>query len=400
MSRRPVLTAAALAALVLPLAAGCVSNDTAGASASASAGAITVTSTADACDVSAATAPSGNVQFSVTNAGNDVTEFYLLSDDGLRVVSEVENIGPGLSRDLVVQVKPGTYFTACKPGMVGDGIRSPFTVTDSGAQVGPTGDTADQLTAASAQYLAYVKDQVGALLTSTQAFADAYGTGDDAKAESLYADARSHYERVEPVAESFGELDPKLDAREADVEAGQTWTGWHMIEKDLWQPTADANGGVAYVPLTPDQRTAAAADLVSNTQALADEVTSPTFTLEAFQIANGAKGLLDEVAASKVTGEEEIWSHTDLWDFQANVEGAKVAYEVLGDVVVAQDPDLAKQLDTRFAETFALLAAQGSFDSGFTYYDKLTPDEIKAFASSVDALSEPLSQLTTTVTGS
>ncbi len=145
MSRRPVLTAAALAALVLPLAAGCVSNDTAGASASASTGVLTVTSTADGCDVSATSAPSGTVQFAVTNAGDDVTEFYLLGEDGLRVISEVENVGPGLSRDLVVQVKPGTYYTACKPGMVGDGIRAEFTVTDSGTQVGPTGDTADQI---------------------------------------------------------------------------------------------------------------------------------------------------------------------------------------------------------------------------------------------------------------
>jgi iron uptake system component EfeO len=398
MSRRP-LVAAALAALVLPLAAACVPNDTAEPGASASAGVLTVSSTADACDVSASEVDSGTVRFAVTNAGDDVTEFYLLGEDGLRVVSEVENVGPGLTRDLVVQVKPGTYYTACKPGMVGDGIRAEFTVHDSGVEVGPTGDTADQLAAAEASYVAYVKDQVGSLIAGTQEFAAAYTAGDDEAAKALYADTRAHWERVEPVAESFGDLDPLLDLREADVEEGATWSGWHLIEKDLWQPTPDANGGVTYVPLTPEQRTAAAADLVTYTQQLVDEVNSPDFTFEAFQIANGAKELLDEVATGKVTGEEEIWSHTDLWDFQANVDGARVGYEVLADVVEAENPDLAQTLATRFEEIDALLAAQGSLETGFTSYDQLTDAQVKELAAAVDALSEPLSQLTTTVTG-
>jgi len=398
---RSTVGALALAALVLPLAAGCVSNDTASATGdSAAPGSLTVSSTADACKVSSSEAPSGNITFSVKNDGSDVTEFYLLAEDGLRVISEVENVGPGISRDLVVQAKPGTYWTACKPGMVGDGIRAKFTVTDSGTEVGPTGDTADQLKTAETQYVGYVKDQVGALIAGTQEFADAYKAGDDEKAKALYAPTRAHWERIEPVAESFGDLDPLTDAREADLEDGQAWSGWHYIEKDLWQPTAEENGGKEYTPLTDAQRQTAADDLVKYTQQLVDEVSKPDFTFEAFQIANGAKGLLDEVASSKVTGEEETWSHTDLYDFQANVDGARVGYEGLADVVKAKNPDLAAQLDQRFTEIDALLAQQGSIEKGFTSYDKLTQDQVKALASAVDALSEPLSQLTTTVTGS
>ncbi|MGY4645522.1 iron uptake system protein EfeO [Cellulomonas sp. URHB0016] len=398
MSRRTA-TALALAALVVPVTTACVPNDTAGAGASSSAtGPLTVTSTADGCEVSAATVPAGPVTFSVSNAGDDVTEFYLLGEDGLRVVAEVENIGPGLSRDLVAQVRPGKYYTACKPGMVGDGIRAEFTVTDSGTTVTPPGDAAEQLGAAESQYVAYVKDQVGALVAATQEFADAYAGGDDARAKELYASTRVHWERVEPVAESFGDLDPLLDLREADVEEGDTWTGWHLVEKDLWQPAPEANGGVAYTPLTPEQRTAAAADIVANTAKLQDQVSDPAFTFEAFQIANGAKELLDEVATGKVTGEEEIWSHTDLWDFQANVDGARVAFEVLEDVVAENDPDLAEQLTQRFAALQTLLTAHGTTESGFTAYTDLTDAQVKDLAAAVDALSEPLSQLTAAVT--
>lgn len=396
---RTARAAVAAAALALPLLAACVPNAQPGSAASTGApGALTVSSTSDACVLSSASAPSGTLTFTVTNDGSDVTEFYLLGEDGLRVVSEVENIGPGLSRDLVVQARPGTYWAACKPGMVGDGIRSQFTVTDSGQDVGPSGDTAEQLQAAESSYVAYVKDQVGALVAGTQQFADAYVAGDDDRARELYAPTRVHWERIEPVAESFGDLDPLLDLREADLEDGQEWTGWHLVEKDLWQPEPAQNGGEEYTPLTQAQRQAAADGIVENTRALSEQVTDAAFTFEAFQIANGAKELLDEVATGKVTGEEEIWSHTDLWDFQANVDGARVAFEVLSDVVAAEDPELATTLDQRFGELDALLAEQGSVEDGFTSYDELTPDEVTALAAAVDALSEPLSTLTATVT--
>ena len=177
-----------------------------------------------------------------------------LADDGLRIVAEVENIGPGLSRDLVTVAKPGSYFTACKPGMVGDGIRAPFTVTDSGADVAPTGELADQIAAATTGYVAYIKDQTEQLLTGTEAFVTAYTAGDDDEARKLYAPTRVHWERIEPVAESFGDLDPRMDLREADLAEGEEWTGWHLLEKDLWQPDAAANGGEEYVPLTDAQR--------------------------------------------------------------------------------------------------------------------------------------------------
>ncbi len=393
--------AAPVAALALAAAlTGCVDNapttspsGTAGAPAG-----LTVESTASQCTLSAATAPSGNLVFTVTNAGSDVTEFYLLAEDGLRIVAEVENIGPGLSRDLVTVAKPGQYFTACKPGMVGDGIRAPFTVTDSGADVAPTGELADQVTAATTGYVAYVKDQTEQLLTGTEAFVDAYKAGDDTAARALYAPTRVHWERIEPVAESFGDLDPRMDLRQADLAEGEEWTGWHLLEKDLWQPDAAANDGEEYVPLTDAQRATYADQLLADTRELMDRTHTDAFAAEitADVIGNGAKGLLDEVATGKVTGEEEIWSHTDLWDFQANLDGARVAYDGLRDVAVAKDPALAEQLDARFAELQGLLD-QHRAEDGFVLYTELDADQVKELSVAVDALSEPLSRLTAVV---
>lgn len=370
------------AAPVLLLAA-CTDN-----TASSKAGAITVSSTNEECVVGVAEAPSGNLVFDVTNDGSQVTEFYLLADDGLRIVGEVENIGPGLTRQLVVTAAPGSYFTACKPGMVGDGIRAAFTVTDSGEPIGPTGEIAELLATATGQYASYVRDQAAQLIVKTEQFADLYVAGHDDAARALYLDARTHWERIEPVAESFGDLDPRLDLREADLAEGEAWTGWHRIEKDLWPP---AEG---YTPMTADERAAMAEMLVTDTAELVSRVQDLTFNAD--QLGNGAKELLDEVATGKVTGEEEIWSHTDLWDFQANVDGARIAFEVLEPALRTKDEALADLLTTRFAELQTLLDQYRSGD-GFVLYTDLTADQVKELSDAVNALSEPLSELTAAV---
>lgn len=350
--------------------------------------AIAVSSTDDACEIAATEAPSGIVQFAVTNNGSQVTEFYVLGADGLQIMAEVENIGPGLTRQLVTQLAPGTFNLACKPGMVGEGIRSTFTVTDSGNDALVNADDAAVIAEATKNYAAYVRDQTDQLLVNTQKFADAYVAGNDGLARELFAPTRMHWERIEPVAESFGDLDPILDNREADLSPGEKWTGWHKIEKDLWPPAS------GYTPLTAAQRKAVADQMVVDTTTLRDRAADLTFTAD--QLGNGAKELLDEVATGKITGEEDIWSHTDLWDFQANLEGAKIMYAGLRPVVVKNDPALAKTLDTEFAKVQTLLDKYRKGD-GFMYYNELTQAQIKEISAAVDALAEPLSKLTAVV---
>ncbi|GAW51300.1 MULTISPECIES: iron uptake system protein EfeO [unclassified Nocardioides] len=384
--RTPLIVALLLAT---PLVAACTENAPAGGGDAGDARTVSVTSTDDGCDVSTAEAPSGTLTFDVTNAGSQVTEFYLLGEDGLRIVAEVENVGPQLSRQLVVNAPAGSYFTACKPGMKGDGIRADFTVTESADEPSVSADDQELVDAALTNYSAYVQDQSDQLVAKTREFVDLYEAGKDDEARALYPEARTHWERIETVAESFGDLDPRTDAREADLEPGQKWTGWHRIEKDLWPQLAED-----YTPLTPKQRAFYADDLMKNITTLDNRVQGLDYTVD--QIANGSRGLLEEVAAGKVTGEEEYWSHTDLWDFQANVDGARVGFEGLEPIVEQKDPALAKTLTARFADLQTLLDAQKT-DTGFTFYDQLGQDEIKDLANAVNALSEPLSRLTAAV---
>jgi iron uptake system component EfeO len=377
-----LLAGAALLPLVLSSCAGAASPAPA-----QDGGSIAVSSTKDACKVSASEAPSGNLTFSVKNDGDQVTEFYLLAEDGLRIVAEAENIAPGITRNLVVNAPAGKYTTACKPALQGDGVRAAFTVTDSGKPVTADANLRKLSDAAVTQYTAYVKDQTEQLVAGTKAFAAAFAAGDAAKARSLYAATRMHWERIEPVAESFGDLDPKLDLREADLEPGEKWTGWHRAEKDLFAPAG-------YKPMAAPERAALSKQLVADTEDLYQR--TRTVSLTADKLGNGAKELLDEVATGKVTGEEEIWSHTDLWDFQANVDGARIAFENLRPVLDQKNAALATELDTKFTALQAELKKHAT-GSGFKYYNELSPAQVQRLAAHVDALGEPLSKLTSAV---
>jgi iron uptake system component EfeO len=390
--KHPRLVAALVAGVSLPALAACTDNSS--SSDQGDSRTVNVTSSDDACDLSADAAPSGRLVFKVKNTGTKVTEFYLYAADGKRIVGEAENIGPGLTRSLVVNAPAAKYVPACKPGMTGSGIRGTFTVSESGEKSNASAVVQKQVEAANEQYHAYVEDEAGQLLTGTRQFVAAYKAGDDSKARSLYAATRVHWERIEPVAESFGDLDPKMDAREADLEEGQKWTGWHRLEKDLWPPK-DA----AYTALTKTERATYAEQLMADTDTLHGRIEKLSFTVD--QIGNGAKSLLDEVATGKVTGEEEIWSHTDLYDFQANVDGARVAYEGLRPVLKVKNPTLDTELEQRFSALQTLLDQYrtGSGDAaGFVSYEKLSGAEVKQLSDAVNALSEPLSQLTAAVT--
>ncbi len=397
------------AALILTslVLAGCVAKADVAAS-----DALAVTASDSACDLPTATATSGTLAFDVTNTGSEVSEFYLLAEDGLRIVGEVENIAPGASRTLTVVAQPGNYFTLCKPGMVGDGVgRAGFTVT--GDTVAASGDDAEQKQQAVSLYAAFVKDQVEQLVPAVDAFTAAYTAGDDETARTSFPQVRSFYERIEPVAESLGDLDPKIDYREVDAVAeGLDWTGFHRIEKDLWVPAQDALNadGVTpawqdWTPSTPEQRAEHADQLVADVAQLNDYVHSDEFVsaLDAQGIAgisNGAIALLDEVANGKISGEEDWWSGTDLYDFAANVEGSKMAYSLVRDFAESKDADgkkLVAAIDKGYADLEAQLATYGSADTSFVAYSTLTEADKRTLTDLINALAEPLSRLTVTV---
>ncbi|MFF1414113.1 iron uptake system protein EfeO [Streptomyces sp. NPDC058289] len=377
--RLTVVTAAAVVA-ALTAVTGCSEKSDASGD-----GTIKVAASDSACEVSAKEFPAGKVAIEVENKGSKVTELYILFPDD-RIVAERENIGPGTKATITAELKAGDYEIACKPGMKGDGIRQSVKATGSGAAV----KRSPEADAAVAAYRKYVQEQADETIPKAQAFADAIKAGDVEAAKKAYAPSRIGWERTEPVAESFGDIDPKVDVREDGLEAGQDpekdWTGWHKLEKSLFEGNKidDADKKLAETLM---------ADLAVWQKKVGEAEITPT------SMANGAKELLDEVATGKVTGEEERYSHTDLVDFKANVEGAEKAYELLKPVTSKTDPALTAELDKQFAALNNLLEKYRPNKAAyeFTSYDKVGEAERKELSDGVNALAEPLSKLAAAV---
>ncbi|MEC1624444.1 iron uptake system protein EfeO [Bacillus mojavensis] len=237
----------------------------------------------------------------------------------------------------------------------------------------------DQLAKAADEYKEYVKEQSDQLVKATEAFTAAVKAGDIEKSKTLYAKARVYYERIEPIAESLGDLDPKIDARENDVEEGDKWTGFHKLEKAIWK-----DKHISGEKATADQ-------LVKDVKELDGSIESLTLTPE--QIVAGAMELLNEAGISKITGEEERYSRIDLVDLMANVEGSEAVYQTVKSALVKDHPDLTEKLDTEFSEFEVLMAKYRTNDQAYTSYDKLSEDQIRELSTKLTTLSETMSKI-------
>lgn len=368
--RSLALTAAVAASLGL---AACGSDDGAESGATN----LQVELTDAGCTPETLKAPAGKVRFEAVNNGTSkTTEVELKNADGI-ILGERENLTPGLSGDFSLQLEPGMYDVYC--AVPGDLDRKSGKLEVTGQKAATKKPVDPALTAAVADYNAYVQEQSELLVTRTKRFAKALKAGQLQKAKDLFGPARTPFERIEPVAEAFGDLDPRIDARVNDVAKEDEWTGFHRIEQILW--TKDTTKGTEEF----------ADRLVDDVQELDRKIRS--IELQAAQLANGAVTLLNEVSAGKITGEEDRYSHTDLSDFQGNLEGSKKAFDLLKPALVARKQQaLIDEIGPRFADVQkGLDEYRRDTPLGFALYDELTDEDRKTFARQINALADPLS---------
>jgi iron uptake system component EfeO len=234
-----------------------------------------------------------------------------------------------------------------------------------------------ELEAAVGEYKAYVVEQTEQLVQNTSLFTNAVIAGNVEEAKELYAPARVPWERIEPIAESLGDLDPNIDAREGDVPEDE-WRGFHRLEQALW------------IDDTTEGQEDYALQLQDDVETLQAEVSD--LQLEPADLVTGSIELLNEVSSGKITGEEERYSGTDLYDIQANVEGSQAAFEALQPMLEERDPDLVAEIDERFDAVYETLVPYRDGD-GWVPYTDVTEDERRQISQSIDALAEPLSQI-------
>ena len=366
----------------------------AAAGTSSSGGPVTVSisiTDAKGCVASPDTVPAGAVTFNVKNLdATGITELELVSDQ--RIVGERENLTPGFFSTFSVRVDGGSYDIYC-PGGVTE--RTPFTVTGKAAAAG-TDNQAALLQQAAVDYATYVDNQIEFLLPPVQDMVTAIKAGNLKAAQAAYAKARPFYERIEPVAESFPDLDSAIDLRIGDVEAGTEWTGFHPIEKGLFQAKSTKGLNTLADKLLVDIK-----DLQTKAKALsADTVAANGKGYQPFEIANGASGLLDEVLKSKITGEEEAYSRIDLLDFEANVEGSLQAFATLEPALDEIDPTLVPKISAKFDALSTVLATYRDPKAvgGWVTYPQLTASDKKKLTDALLAVQEPLSAISAKIT--
>jgi len=321
------------------------------------------------------TLPAGKTQFIIHNASQKGLEWEILK--GVMVVEERENIAPGFTQKMTATLDAGEYDMTC--GLLSN-PKGKLTVTAQGAATSAKPD-ALALVGPIAEYKVYVIGQVNELVSHTKAFTDAIKKGDLKQAQALYPSTRVYYERIEPIAELFSDLDSSIDAREDDFEKkaeDPKFTGFHRLEKILF---ADKT----------TQGTAAFADkLLADTQELQKRIGELTFPPN--KVVGGAADLIEEVAATKISGEEDRYSRTDLWDFRANVDGAQKIVNLLRPLLEKADKPLLDKIDTNFKTVDSLLDKYRTKD-GYENYEKLSDADRIAMKGPITALAEDLAKL-------
>jgi len=352
---------------------------------------VAVTMTGDnggSCVLDHDSAAAGPVTFTVTNkSAPSLIELELLSQN--RILGEKENLAPGLpSSKFTVTLGGGDYQIYC-PGA--DTEMTAFTVTGAAAPR-DTGTTAQLLQEGTKGYAAYVDGVVDGMVVAVERLQADIDKGDLEAAKADYALARPFYERIESDVDGFilpgfdvtdnaGNLDYMIDMRESNLDPAVGWHGLHAIERDIY-----GNGKI------DDTTKALAAELVKNVKQLDELVKTLDYKPE--DLANGAASLLEEVQSGKITGEEEAFSHLDLVDFAANIEGADQAFSFLEPGMEKIDPDLTKRVRAQFDAVAALLKDYRDPDQagGYVLYtEALKAKDAVKLSKAIQNLQEPLS---------
>ncbi|MEI2682620.1 iron uptake system protein EfeO [Erwinia aphidicola] len=328
------------------------------------------------CTPMTLTVDAGKTQFIIKNDSQKALEWEILK--GVMVVEERENIAPSFTQKLTANLEAGEYDITC--GLLSN-PKGKLIVKASGSKANDGKPDVLQLVGPISEYKVYVTKEVEQLVASTKAFTDAVKAGDLEKAKALFAPTRQHYERIEPIAELFSDLDGAIDAREDDFEKkaeDPNFTGFHRLEKVLF-----ADNTTKGMDKFADQLYTNVLDL----QTRINELAFPPG-----KVVGGAAGLIEEVASSKISGEEDRYSRTDLWDFQANVDGAQKIVNLLRPLVQKQNPQLLAKVDGNFNKVDTILARYRTKD-GYESYDKLTDADRTALKGPITALAEDLSLL-------
>ncbi|MBA2940023.1 EfeM/EfeO family lipoprotein [Paenibacillus sp. CGMCC 1.16610] len=239
-------------------------------------------------------------------------------------------------------------------------------------------EASKELQEAAKAYNKYVQDQGKQLVSLLEQLDTAVKSGDLKKAQEAYGQSRMPYERIEPIIETFSELDGVMDARVDDFknEKDPAFTGYHRIEHLL------------FVKKNVKDAEPFSARLLEDGKKMQQAIAATT--IEPSDFIAGVGELMEEAQSSKITGEEERWSGATVPVIRANVEGAQAIYDLVKGELKKKDAALDEKISKSLAaviDTMNTLSPVGPTWNDFGKLDQAKQVDLK---NKLEALAEPL----------
>lgn len=319
-------------------------------------GAILVTVTDATCEPAELTVPAGKATFRIHNASERPLEWEIL--DGVMVVAERENITPGLNATLTERLKAGTYDITC--GLLSNPRGKLTVVATAESEAAKAAPETRHFIGPLSEYRVYLNRRASDLIDATETLAERITAGDVEGAKEAWLAARQPWRQMAPVSGRIGDLANSMDPLAAYLEKREQdtgFTGFHRIEYGLWQ--ASSTEGLAPVAT---QLAADAATLKDRLKAL---------SLEPADLAGNAAALAERVA-DQATASQAPYSHADLAEFSADLDGIAKSALLVDPLVKDASPQASQALAT------ALDGARATLD-GFKVNDTFPPyDQVDA----------------------
>jgi iron uptake system component EfeO len=298
--------------------------------------------------------------FRLYNASNVGGEIDLINPRTSGIYAEVDQLGPGTTQTMSLDVGSGHYAFRCLFEDV-DPVTGP-TVTVPGHVRGFAATvpvTFNDLVAPSKQYHDYVAAGLKTLVGQTGKLAGDVQRGNLAAARRDWLPAHLEYETLGAAYDAFGNFDDKIDGRaDALGVTNPKWTGFYRLEYGLWH-------GQSARELAPY-----ASKLVANVRSLL--ATWPTMEIPLIDVGLRTHEILENALEFQLTGHDDYGSGTTLATTLANIQGTRELLSLLHPLLVTRFPGLPA-VYTWLDRLQALLEAQHHPDGAWVPVSRLSP---------------------------
>lgn len=228
-------------------------------------------------------------------------------------------------------------------------------------------------------YLDFTQTELAEMVKQLTQLKNSLKKGDLAAAQQAYIEAHLHYEAIRPIVILFGNTDRTINARAdyfLEAEKDYRFTGFHLVEYQLFN-RKDIQAALI-----------AADELLMKARDLQKRVA--TETIEIPKLVQSSADFIEMILETKLAGEENIYSHSDLADIAANLRGSQQVVKVLTPFI---PPKTLQQIQDNQQKTNAIIQPYQLSSGSYQPYSQLSKKDKMALYSVLTQQAEILALL-------